>query len=222
MSRMNESYHIWMSHVTYEWVMSHMNKHVINDEWETSHINALRSAVICCGNSVCGYISASGWVMSHRHEKHHISMHSKAVWFAVESRCVNTFSYVEKSRHTWMRNITYARTGKHCDLLWNLGVWQHAHTWMSHVTCEWKTSYMNVLISNATCWRPQVWLHIYMWTSIVTYKWVVSFWHAWMRTIKYEWNDRRCNLLLISGMATHSWRVWSHMNESCHICMYQQ
>jgi len=43
MSHLNESCHIWMSHVTYEWVMSHMNESCriwmsrISYKWVTSH-----------------------------------------------------------------------------------------------------------------------------------------------------------------------------------------
>jgi len=43
-SHMNESCHIWMSHVTYEWVMSHMNESCV--ERNMSHIRANESCHI--------------------------------------------------------------------------------------------------------------------------------------------------------------------------------
>ena len=39
MSHMNESCHIWMSHVKYESVMSHMNESCLTYKWVMSHMN---------------------------------------------------------------------------------------------------------------------------------------------------------------------------------------
>jgi len=76
-SQMNESFHIWMSHVTYEWVMSHMN--------ESCHIWMSRVTY--------------EWVISHMNEACHIWMsHVTYEW---------VMSHMDKSRHIRMSFITY-------------------------------------------------------------------------------------------------------------------
>jgi len=139
---------IWMSHVTYEWVMSYMNElcriwvrmsHVtyVNEschkyEWVMSHIN-----------ESC---HTHEWFMSHQNESCH------------RYECV--MSHTNESCHMWMGHVTYEWVMPHIE-----GVISHmnesCHMWMSNVTYEWVTSHMN-----KSC---------HVWMSHVPYAWVMSF-----------------------------------------------
>jgi len=93
-SRINESCHTWMSHVTYEWVMSHMNEschmwlsHVTYD-WVTSHMNS------------------------------HVT----------QFYCTYTFEfgqYMNESRHIWMSHMTVERVASHKS--------ESCHTGLLHI-----------------------------------------------------------------------------------------
>ena len=77
MAHMDESWHVWMSHVIYEWVMSYMN-----ESWHIwmSHVTY-------------------GWVMSYMDESCHTWMsHVTYGW---------VMSYIDESCHVWMSHVTY-------------------------------------------------------------------------------------------------------------------
>ena len=105
MSRMNESCHIWMCHVTYECV--------------TSHINESRRYVV-----VSAHVT-SEWVMSHMNESCHIWMghvtyewlisrmnESCYIWMS-HVTCEWVMSHINESCHVWMSHATYEWVTSH-------------------------------------------------------------------------------------------------------------
>jgi len=140
---MNESCHIWMSHVTYEWIMSHMNESChtwmshVTYEWVMPHINEPCHAWM-------SHVTYE-WVMSHMNESCHTWMsHMTYEW---------VMPHMNESCHTWMSHVTYRRVMSHivtdinklqdwckqrdsamCDMT-------HSHT--SHVTYEWAMSHIH-------------------------------------------------------------------------------
>ena len=119
MSHMNESCLIWMDHVTYEWVMSHMNesRHI----W-MSHVTY-------------------EWIMSHMKDSCHIWMsHVSYEW--VISHMYETVS------HIWLGHVTYEWVMSHMH--------ESCHTWMSHVTYEWVMSQMMRCSTSCHTWGSHV------------------------------------------------------------------
>jgi len=103
MSRMNESWQVWMSHVTYEWVMPRTNGscHI----W-MSHVTYL-------------------WVMTRMHESCH-------VWMSHDTNeCV--MSRKNESWHIWMSHVTYkwvmTRMNESCHTSMSHAVSRVAHKW---------------------------------------------------------------------------------------------
>jgi len=91
----NETCHIWMSPVTYEWVPSHTNesRHIrmspVTYEWVTSHMNESRHIWM----SPVTY----EWVTSHMNESRHVRMsHVTYEWVT---------SHMNESRHIWMSHV---------------------------------------------------------------------------------------------------------------------
>jgi len=63
---MNESCHIWMSHVTYEWVMSHMN-----ESCHTQHVRRWAEHEFFCGQcrgSQVKFLQKFSWIPNLLHE----------------------------------------------------------------------------------------------------------------------------------------------------------
>jgi len=80
----NESCHTWMSHVTYEWVLSHMNESC--RIW-MSHVTF-------------------GWVISHMNELCHIWIsHCKCLQWNTSSS--TRLVYTNESCHIWMSHVTH-------------------------------------------------------------------------------------------------------------------
>jgi len=105
---MNESCHIWMSHVTYEWVMSHM------DEWVMSHMN--ESCLIRIS-----YVTYE-WVMSY-------------VWMCawLIYGCARTqFSKCARIQLSNAASYSFLVSWCVCDMTHLLGTWLK-HIWM----CAW-------------------------------------------------------------------------------------
>jgi len=105
--------HIWMSHVTCEWVMSHRNKSC--DMWMSHVTHRWQCYVRCC----CLADDSWGWVTSHMWMSH--------------------VSHMNESRHTyewvmshivmlWMSHVTHVNESCHtCE-------WVMSHIWMSPVS----------------------------------------------------------------------------------------
>jgi len=94
---MNESCHIWMSHVTYEWVMSHMHKSChtcinrVSCECVVSHMN--ESCPIWLSHAT------QEWVTSYMYEGRHIRMsHVVYEWIV---------PHISESRQICMSQVTY-------------------------------------------------------------------------------------------------------------------
>ena len=108
---MNESCHMWMSHVTYEWVMTLVPPRglIKSFEWVMSHIN--ESCHIWMSHVTCE------WVMSH--------MNESWLWCLQEAQS----GLLNESCHLWMSHVTYEWVMSHMN--------ESCHIWMSHVTYEW-------------------------------------------------------------------------------------
>jgi len=124
MSRMNESCHIWMSHVTHSYVTSQGGhtecvcvSHLITAGARVSHVTYER-------------------VMSHVNESCH------TIWFQQAHNWV--MSRMNESCHMWMSHVTHERVtsqGGHMDHSRRTS--ESCHTWMSHVTHERVMSHIN-------------------------------------------------------------------------------
>jgi len=107
--------HIWVSHVTYEWVMSHMNesRHIwmsyVTYEWVTSHMNESRHTWI-------GLVLQMSHVTYERVTSH------------MTKRCVTN-----ESRHIWMSHVIheqvlcYKWVTSHMRLAEHKGGWTALH-----------------------------------------------------------------------------------------------
>jgi len=104
-SHMNESRLIWMSHVSYEWVTSHMNESCLI--W-MSHVSY-------------------EWVMSHMNE-------SRLIWMSHVSYEWVT-SHMNESCLIWMSHVSYEWVTSHMN--------ESCLIWMNHVSYEWVMSHMN-------------------------------------------------------------------------------
>jgi len=106
---------LWMSHVTCEWVMSHMNAYA----WVILHMNV--TLIIIC------YI----WMSHKLHMKESFSCYIWMSHFTYEW----VISYVNESWQTWMSHVTLNTRVKE-------GRQAHFHICMSHVAKEGVTAYM--------------------------------------------------------------------------------
>jgi len=136
LSCMKESCHIWMSHVTYEWVMSHINESChVTYEWFNSQVMYER-------------------VMSHLKQSCHTwalvqpksFIESCHIWM---SRVTYEWvmSHINESCHMWMSHFTYEWVMSHMN--------ESCHIWMSHVTYEWVMSHMNGSFQHIWIKQPQ-------------------------------------------------------------------
>jgi len=120
---MNESWHIWMSHVTCEWV--------VDAEFDD---RALFSEV-CCDESCLMNESWHIW-MSHVDAE----FDDRALFSEVQKMshvtCEWVMAHMNESCHMWMSH------GTHEPVVF-VSLFKLWHIWMSHVTCEWVMSHMN-------------------------------------------------------------------------------
>ena len=97
MSHMNESCHIWMSHVTYEWVMSHMNESLhMNESCQYTNENcvAFRCGQ-CCVTVIC----------ERQHSRHHTLTHYCHTTLST-TECDTTLSHHTLSHHSHRTLLT--------------------------------------------------------------------------------------------------------------------
>jgi len=199
-----ESWHIWMSHDTYEWVTSRMNKscHIwmshVTCEWAMSHVNESCKHMKESCHIWMSHVTYE-WAMSHMNESCHIWMsHVTYEW---------AMSHMNESCHIWMSHVTYEWVMSH--------IGESCHIWMSHDAYEWVMTHMN---ESCHIWRSHV---TYGWMSHVTHEWVMSHMnescHIWMSHVRNKrfmtHMNESCHIWM--SHVTYEW-VMSHMNESRH------
>jgi len=158
---MNESWHIWMSHGTYEWVMVHMN--------ESWHIWMSHGTY--------------EWVMAHTNESWHIWMTLLRFTHDIllnESQWAKYhFTYEWPSRHIWMSHGTfnYSLTFHTYDIRLNESHWPKYHftyEWVfpSHIDMD-SQSFAEWVSHMLQCLTFHIWL-LAQWVSS-THVWISLF-----------------------------------------------
>jgi len=153
---MNESCHIWMSHVTYKWVMSHImsihwwrwpspsRSHVTHD-WVMSHMNE------SC-HTWMSHVTYE-WVKTHTNESRHIWMSH------VTYHCVN-LQWMSHNIYQWVTSgimtvefwLFLSLSGSHGTHEWVMSRMDESYPlWMSHITYEWVTSHINESCHRWSC-----------------------------------------------------------------------
>lgn len=129
---MNESYHVWKSHVAYEWDVSHFSA--------SCHIWMSHGKCEC----VIAYNSCHVW-------KRHVTC--EWVTSQMKQPCRIWMSHVTML-HTWMSHITYER---HVTYKWVVSPMNFScHIWMSSVLCSRVMSHMHKLFQEC----PYYWFAI--------------------------------------------------------------
>jgi len=110
---MNGSYHVYVSHGTYVWVMSRVH--------ESCHVHISHVTYICVMSRIYESYVRYGWVMS--------SIETEVVAQRLHTPAeTHVISYVTYS----MSHVTYEWFMSHMN--------ESCHIWMSHVTYEWVMS----------------------------------------------------------------------------------
>ena len=204
-SHVNESCHMWMSHVSYEWFFDASFGQIIFQKY-------LDRGEMSTGCVCMSYVNKSCRIWMARCLGR---LYFRNTWTGARCQLGVCVSHVNESRHMWMSRVSCEWVMSHVNESW--------HVWMSHVTCEWVVSHV---------WRVTWLIHMrhdsftcdMMWISHVTCEWVMSHvnesWHVWMSHVTCEWVGSHV-------WARHSWtwaRCWlgmcvSRVNVSCHMWM---
>ena len=210
---MNESCHIWTSHVTYEWVMSHMNKscHIwtshVTYEWVMSHMN--ESCHIWMSHVTYE------WVMSHMNKSCHIwTSPCWGFFFLWRGKKIKNLQFPRLAidEHSWVTHTRYLRVCLPLPLeygwVMSPGMGESCpRVWVSHVPC------MNALCPAYERVVSHVWISrvLYMNELCPTYGWVMS--HKWMRHVPRI--DESCPTY--KRAMSHMWiSYFKHISESYH------
>ena len=191
---MNESHHIWMSHVTYDWVMSHMN---------ASHVNTLHLPLcyVCKQNS---HVTRE-WVFSHMNASCHIwtrHIWTRCIFFCAMFAYKTATSHVNESCHVWIRHVTYERVMSRINAAYLIRM---SYVWTCSVyLCAIPGQERVVSFKNES-------RHI--WISRVSYERIMSHMnkpcHIWMGHVRYE-------LLYLTALTTYA--PCLHEKGSCGLC----
>jgi len=211
--------HIWMSHVTFEWDMYHLNatRHV----W-MSHVKY---------DWVMSRHTKSTCVLSHvKTNMYHLNM------WRVSFEYVTIVCHMNVTRHIWKRHIfkwymspvTYSNDTclvtyyRHVSFECNTSCMNESRQiWLSHVTYEWVMSHMN---ESCRMWISHVWTHVIIsciiWMQHVMYEWVTSnmiescediqSFHMWRVTFIWHTIYNTTNILMafVCLGTTQSYRTW--------------
>jgi len=160
MSSVNGSCHVWMSHATFEWVMSHMNESLIHMRLMQSDSALKRHSFICECNrhSFICHVNATdthSYVMWMQQTLIHMSCECNRHLFICHVNATDTHSYVmwmqqtlihmsmkQALNHMWMKEALIHTSFMQSDALTHTWI-RSCHMWMSHVTCDWVMSHVN-------------------------------------------------------------------------------
>jgi len=223
MSRMNESCHVWMSHVTYEWVMSRMNEscHILISHVPYAWVVQKAKASWLCSMGHVKYASnyvTYESVMSCMNESCSLWMsHFTLAWFMSHRFFLQE---AKASLLAAMIYVTYASS--HVTYEWVMSHMNESchvrgisHIWMSDITYGCVVSRTNDLchICIKTC---HIWMSHVMNESYHTYEWVLS------RIIEscHTWMNRFIYEWFMSHrFCAGSKGVIALVHDSCHICI---
>ena len=138
MSHMNESCHIWMSHVTTDRNSCQIaaGTHVI---YWMEHVSCAMSCEVSC------YVCTKMCYFWMSHARVNESCHIRAEIVA-QNRHIRCWDLGRESHFLYsMSHVTYKWVMSHMN--------ESCHIWMGHVTCEWVTSHM---IESCHIWMSHV------------------------------------------------------------------
>jgi len=214
---MNEWWHVWMSHGTYEWVMAHISTSYVTYEW----VMALVSISHATYEWVMTYMNES-WQIWLGHVTHIDESCHTYEWF-VSHIWINRVTHMNDSCHTyelvmshiWMSLVTHMNESCHTYESVMSHIWMiHGTPRMSYVTHKNESCY--------TCERAMshIWMsHMaHMKESCHKYEWVSN-------ALCYKYSD----IILRTWICHVAWHIPSsstarlqyvhrvtHMNELCH------
>jgi len=230
-SRINESRHIWMSHVIFDWVMSPTCIFTVPAHVESNYSSVTRQ---------------QQWVTSHIHESRHIwtshvtseGVMSRILFFGTGTHeSINSSvtgpqqwvtSHMNESRHVWIDHVT-----PECVMSQTCIIWVPAHmesndtsvngpsdglrqTWMSHVTYGRITSHMSeslcMCVCECMCVCVCVCVCVYVCVCVCVCgpEHVYSKYRRTWRTMTRPWMGAAM------GYVRYQW-ITTNMNESHHI-----
>jgi len=222
---------VWMRHVTYEWVMHHIDEWwgvcwsfdwcvwmcQVTHEWVKHHIDGWWG--VCWSSDCCVWM---------RHVTYEWVMHHMDEWWDV---CWSFDCCL------WMCYVTYEWVMHHMDELWGVCWSFDCCVWMCQVTYEWVMHHIE-LSHHSSIWyithssrdtfihsNEMVWLlcmHVscQVRMSDATHGWVVRQFHCcvWMCQVKYEWVMQHMDEWRDNFIAVYEFVMW-RANEWCKIWM---
>jgi len=232
---MHMSFDMWLHHVTYEGVMSHMNAscHTWVRRVTYDHVRLLH---VPCENVVSHVIASCHIWMRHiwiRHVTYEVACSMSICCFTYD--CI--MSHMNASCHIWMRHDTHecvvSRMSATCHIrLLHVPcgyVFSHViasrRVWMRHVIYECVIPHMN-----ASC---HIWMRCVAWNRVsrVVHGWVMPRMNAschitivacflWMCRFMCDWVMSHlkgsCHTLMSRSRVRRKW-VMRHMKKSCHV-----
>jgi len=162
----NESCHVWMSHVTHECVRAHVKCSPTCSVW-VSQVDVLLSA----------HTTQYEWVMSRMHKSRHtyeIDMSWTSHVTRMNESC-HTYEWVMS--HIWMSHVTHMNESCHVCVRHVTRMneschtyeWVMSHIWMSHVTHTNESCHTYEFVMSHV-WTSHV---THMYESCHTYEWVM-------------------------------------------------